>query len=148
MVLQGIILAWLLKRIWDYLSPETKTKLKQLVPMHHGELGFWKALAGVLLKNPNLISGGITLMIDDWHDKPLWVEDIKRRIISILNNAQNPRNQFTLNYNYYQFGNQNYTLNVSNEAEKVKNWLSNKKREILQNIQNNTGLNYQPKYHW
>jgi len=65
MVLQGILLAFLLKKIWDYLSPETKMKLKQLVPMHHGEEGFWSALAGVILENPNLISGGITLMIDD-----------------------------------------------------------------------------------
>lgn len=106
MVWQGIVLAILLKKIWDYLSPETKTKLKQLVPMHHGEEGFWSTLAGILLKNPNLISGGITLMVDDWSDKPLWVEDIKKRINSILNSLQNSVNQIRLNYNNSQYGNQ------------------------------------------
>jgi len=103
MVLQGILLAILLRKIWDYLSPETKMRLKQLVPMHHGEHGFWTALAGVLLKNPNLLSGGIMLMIDDWKDKPFWVEDIKNRINSILNNLQNSINQVRLNYNYPRY---------------------------------------------
>ncbi len=93
MVLQGIVLAILLRKIWDYLSPETKMKLKQLVPMHHGEEGFWTTLAGVILRNPNLISGGITLMVDDWSDRPFWVEDIKKRINTIQNNLQNSVNQ-------------------------------------------------------
>jgi len=104
MVLQGIILAFLLRKIWDFLSPEMRMKLKQLVPMHHGEGGFWSVLAGILLKNPNLISGGITLMVDDWPDKPIWVEDIKKRINSILNNAKNSVNQTSQNSYYSRYG--------------------------------------------
>jgi len=103
MVLQGIILAIMLRKIWDYLSPETKLRLKQIVPMHHGEEGFWSALAGILLKNPNIISGGITLMADDWKDKPFWVQDIKNRINSFQNNLQNSLKQIQLNQNYNRY---------------------------------------------
>ena len=107
MVLQGIVLAMLLRMIWDYLSPETKARLKQLVPMHHGEEGFWTTLAGVLSNNPNLISGGVTLMVDDWQDRPFWLEDIKNRINSILNNIQKSLNQIRFNYNNSRY---NYQL--------------------------------------
>ena len=103
MVLQGIVLAVLLRMIWDYLSPETKARLKQLIPMHHGEEGFWITLAGILSKNPNLISGGVTLMVDDWQDRPFWVEGIKNRINSILNNLQNSLNKIRSNYNYSRY---------------------------------------------
>lgn len=87
--LEGALTTAALIKIWNSLPVETQRKIKQLIPVHHGEEGFWIALAGLIAKNPTLIGSGTTMIVDDWPDKDQWIQDVKNRVNLAISNIRN-----------------------------------------------------------
>ena len=59
-------------KIFEQLSPETKSLWKKKYDLHHGEAGVLTLLGGAVTINPGLSAFGTGLIIDDWKDKDEW----------------------------------------------------------------------------
>jgi len=160
-LLIGAGLGWLAVKLYNlWFTPEERAIIENEIKTHHLEYGIGATAIGALTNSPKITGTGLYWILDDLDDADEAIQNLKRKWKRFCDKIDqfsqvNSRTTVNLEPSYNPFYNtgwpyayQNTNPNLTVTVEKVKNWLSNKKREILQNIQNNTGLNYQPNYHW
>jgi hypothetical protein len=70
-------LVWLLAglaapKLYEKLSPESKSEWKKKYSLHHGEAGVLMLIGGSISRNLGLSAFGAGLVIDDWKDRNEW----------------------------------------------------------------------------
>jgi hypothetical protein len=70
-------LIWLLAglaapKLYEKLTPESKSEWKKKYPLHHGEAGVLMLVGGAIARNSGLAAFGAGLVIDDWKDRNEW----------------------------------------------------------------------------
>lgn len=75
-------LFWLLAglvapKVYEKLSPESKSDWKKKYPPHHGETGILMLIGGAISRNSGLAAFGAGLVIDDWEDRNKWFKKNK-----------------------------------------------------------------------
>ncbi|MFB5646093.1 MAG: hypothetical protein ACE5R3_05805, partial [Nitrosopumilaceae archaeon] len=66
--LLGKIAVWIYN---NFLTPEQRKQIENIVKTHHLEYGTIAVAGGALAKSPKAVGFGLSLIQDDWKDKDL-----------------------------------------------------------------------------
>lgn len=137
----GAGIGWLAVTLYNLLfTSEERKIIESRFKTHHFEYGIATTLVGLLLKSPKAVGTGLYWLLDDLDDADEAIKNLKRKWKSFCDKVNQFQTQLsfrsTINlqprinqgYNYrFSPTDQNFSLNISTEIEKLKNWLRNKK---------------------
>lgn len=63
-------------------TPEQRKQIEEIVKTHHFEYGVATATGGIIAKSPKAVGTGISWMTDDWKDKDIAIENLKKKVLS------------------------------------------------------------------